>query len=195
MEIAAARIIRKKCWQALRGLNAVGEGNSPKRCKTDDTGEFHRCSMQNTENIFEELLARGIIRKILEGVYAYSDIFLKVFRYFRPEDRKRTGSTVSRYQEYEFPVLYPLDSYQARAIFESFPHHIMFQSVMKNDDLEVIDNLRRKAWRKRQWRNRYETPVNVLPSPGLRSGLKFLKNQMFLDTPEIYLDFRKMLPQ
>ena len=78
--------------------------------------------MQNTENIFEELLARGIIRKITEGVYAYSDIFLKVFRYF---DRKIEENGFKQFpgiREYEFPVLYPLDSYQTGGYFESSYH-------------------------------------------------------------------------
>ena len=106
--------------------------------------------MQNTENIFEELLARGIIRKITEGVYAYSDIFLKVFRYFDRKIEENGFETVSRYQEYEFPVLYPLDSYQTGGYFESFRIISMFQSVMKTT-LKSSTDLRRKAWRKRRW--------------------------------------------
>lgn len=77
----------------------IGEGKFAKKdVKPMILEDFTDVPMQNTENIFEELLARGIIRKITEGVYAYSDIFLKVLPVFRPEDRRERVQTVSRYQ-------------------------------------------------------------------------------------------------
>lgn len=71
----------------------IGEGKFAKKdVKPTILEDFTDVPMQNTENIFEELLARGIIRKITEGVYAYSDIFLKIFRYFDRKDRREPGS-------------------------------------------------------------------------------------------------------
>lgn len=168
--------------------NMIGEGKFAKKdVKPTILEDFTDVPMQNTENIFEELLARGIIRKITEGVYAYSDIFLKVFRYF---DRKIEENGFKQFpgiREYEFPVLYPLESYQTGGYFESFPHHIMFQSLMKND-IEVIDRFAQKGVEKETLGNDMQTPVNVLRHAACVPVYEFLKNQIISpDTPEIYL--------
>ena len=87
VEILCSEAHQEEVLASLTRLeNMIGEGKFAKKdVKPTILEDFTDVPMQNTENIFEELLARGIIRKITEGVYAYSDIFLKVFRYF---DRK-----------------------------------------------------------------------------------------------------------
>ena len=78
---------------------------------------------------------------------------------------------------------------------KSFPHHIMFQSVMKND-LEVIDRFAQKGVEKETLGTDMKTPVNVLRHAACVPVYEFLKNQIISpDTPEIYLVSRKMLPQ
>ena len=82
VEILCSEAHQEEVLASLTRLeNMIGEGKFAKKdVKPTILEDFTDVPMQNTENIFEELLARGIIRKITEGVYAYSDIFLKVFR-------------------------------------------------------------------------------------------------------------------
>ena len=115
----------------------------------------------NHAPIFEELLARESVKRISDGVYAYSDLFLNVYRYF---DRKITAfgyDTFGNVKEYEFPVLYPIDSYEQGGYFETFPHYIMFQTTMKND-LDVLDRFAKNGTRDRALFEKMKTPTMVL---------------------------------
>lgn len=104
VEILCSEAHQEEVLASLTRLeNMIGEGKFAKKdVKPTILEDFTDVPMQNTENIFEELLARGIIRKITEGVYAYSDIFLKVFRYFDRKDRREPGSnSFPVFREYE----------------------------------------------------------------------------------------------
>ncbi len=141
----------------------------------------------NTGNIFETLLQKGIIRKVTDGAYAYSDIFLKVYRYFDKKIEENGFSTFEDIKEYEFPVLYPLHSYKTGGYFESFPHHIMFQSLMKND-IEVIDKFARKGVDEESLAEDMKTPKNVLRHAGCVPVYEFLKDTVIPSRePKIYM--------
>ncbi len=92
----------------------------------------------NQDPIFEDLLKSGSVTPVCDGVYAYSGLFLQIYRYFtrKIEDFARREFQLER--EYEFPVLYPIDKYEQGGYFETFPHYMMFQTTMKND-LEILD--------------------------------------------------------
>lgn len=94
VEILCSEAHQEEVLASLTRLeNMIGEGKFAKKdVKPTILEDFTDVPMQNTENIFEELLARGIIRKITEGVYAYSDIFLKGPSGISTGRSKRTGS-------------------------------------------------------------------------------------------------------
>ena len=115
----------------------------------------------NTDNIFSKLIEEEIIKKIADGVYAYSDIFLKVFKYFNNKIEENGRKLFKNLKEYEFPVIYPLHDYKTGGYFESFPHHIMFQTLMKND-IDVIDKFAKQGVDEDNLGEDMRTPVNVL---------------------------------
>lgn len=141
----------------------------------------------NEENIFQELLDRGIIARITDGAYAYSDIFLKVYRYFSDKIEKNGFRTFEKIKEYEFPVLYPLHSYKAGGYFESFPHHIMFQSLMKND-IDVIDRFATQGVDEEHLDRDMRIPRNVLRHAGCVPVYEMLRDQTISpDAPRIFM--------
>lgn len=115
----------------------------------------------NNDSIFDKLIESGSVKKMCNGVYAYSGIFLSIFRYF---DRKIDEFGFSEYEgieEYEFPVLYPIDKYKKGRYFENFPHYIMFQTVMKND-INVLDRFAEKGTSDPSIFEEMKKPQNVL---------------------------------
>ncbi len=98
----------------------------------------------NREDVFEKLIESGSVVKMTEGAYAYTGLFLKVFRYFCRKIDEFGKECFDGIQEYEESVLYPVDEYEKGHYFESFPHHIMFQTNMKSDK-ELLDNFSKKG--------------------------------------------------
>ena len=115
----------------------------------------------NTETVFPELVSRGDVTEICKGVYAYSGLFLKVFRYFDKKIREFAFQNFEDVREYEFPVLYPIDNFEKGRYFETFPHYIMFQTVMKND-LDVLDRFAAFGTKADGIFSEMKQPVNVL---------------------------------
>lgn len=98
-------------------------------------------SPANQESVFRTLLDNGALIKISDGVYAYSGIVLKLMRYFNEKIADYGKETFKDVTEQEYPVLYPVDKYSKGRYFESFPHYIMFSTVLNND----LDTLNRFA--------------------------------------------------
>lgn len=92
----------------------------------------------NSEGIFDKLIESGSVVKMTEGAYAYTGLFLQVYRYFCRKIDEFGRKCFDGIQEYEESVLYPVDEYERSHYFESFPHHIMFQTNMKSDK-ELLD--------------------------------------------------------
>lgn len=115
----------------------------------------------NTAPVFDELIRTGAVTEICKGAYAYSGIFLKVFRYFDRKVREFAFKTFEDVREYEFPVLYPIDNFEKGRYFETFPHYIMFQTVMKND-IDVLDRFAGQGSKADGIFSEMKEPVNVL---------------------------------
>lgn len=96
--------------------------------------------VEENSDIFTEMTEKGIIREISSGVFAYSGIFLDMFRYFCMKVETMAEELFPELEKvnYEVPVLTPVTDYEEGRYFESFPHHIMFQTTLKNN-LDVID--------------------------------------------------------
>ena len=87
----------------------------------------------NTDNIFSKLVESGSVVKMTDGAYAYTGLFLQVYRYFCRKIDEFGKKHFNGIQEFEESVLYPVKDYETGHYFESFPHHIMFQTTMKSD--------------------------------------------------------------
>jgi hypothetical protein len=100
--------------------------------------------VMNEISIFEQLLERGDIRQTAKGSYAYSKLFLKVFQYFGAKIDDYGRSTFDGVREYAFPVLHPISQYEKGGYFENFPHHMMFQTCIKND-IQILDRFSKEG--------------------------------------------------
>ena len=87
----------------------------------------------NTDNIFSKLVESGSVVKMTDGAYAYTGLFLQVYRYFCRKIDEFGKNQFNGIQEFEESVLYTVKEYETGHYFESFPHHIMFQTTMKSD--------------------------------------------------------------
>lgn len=87
----------------------------------------------NTDNIFSKLVESCSVVKMTDGAYAYTGLFLQVYRYFCRKIDEFGKKHFNGIQEFEESVLYPVKEYETGHYFESFPHHIMFQTTMKSD--------------------------------------------------------------
>lgn len=116
----------------------------------------------NTESVYEQLLERKDVVKITDGVYAYGGLFLKVFNYFSKRFSdfayELCGNDIERYT---IPVLYPASEYERGKYFENFPHHIMFQTLIKND-IEVLDKFAKNKMNNGELLKEMRVPKNVL---------------------------------
>jgi hypothetical protein len=117
----------------------------------------------NKDNVYELLLKNGSIVKMTDGAYAYTDLFLRVFQYFCHKIDKFGKHNFSDIQEFEESILYPVKEYDRGHYFESFPHHIMFQSTMRSD-VELLDRFSKKGTADLEIfaNTNLKQPVNVL---------------------------------
>ncbi|MBR0141725.1 MAG: hypothetical protein IJM19_05720 [Ruminococcus sp.] len=136
----------------------------------------------NNEDIFRPMLDKGIVRQLGSGVFAYSGIFLKVFRYFC---RKVEDSAEKLFPEldkvnYEVPVLIPVADYEEGKYFETFPHHIMFKTTLKND-ISVIDRFAKNGIKDESILDETRTPENVLRTAACVPVYPMFRNQEISD--------------
>ncbi|MCM1231344.1 MAG: hypothetical protein NC489_14580 [Ruminococcus flavefaciens] len=116
----------------------------------------------NRESIYEELLRKKEIIELSSGSYAYGGMFLKVFNYFSERfmrfARELCGEDI---KTYTVPVLYPVKEYERGKYFENFPHHIMFQTLIKND-IEVLNKFAESKMNNGELLKEMQIPCNVL---------------------------------
>lgn len=166
----------RKSVEKLEKMITAGDLSS-KQVKIMTLDDFTRYEMLNRENIFQNLLDQEIIKQIAEGVYAYSDLFLEVFHYFNKKIEENGSRIFGDLKKYEFPVIYPLSDYQTGGYFESFPHHIMFQTLIKND-IDVIDRFTQKGVDAETLHGNMRTPVNVLRHAACVPVYSFLRDSV-----------------
>ena len=133
-------------------------------CSVEEKVFFSTADHQtlNNASIYEELLGREDIIKITDGVYAYGGLFLKVYNYFSEYFSKAAREMFgSELLEYKVPVLYPAKEYERGKYFENFPHHIMFQTLIKND-IEVLERFAEKSMDNGKLLEEMQVPKNVL---------------------------------
>ena len=141
----------------------------------------------NQSPIFQTLLDPEGVKEIADGVYAYSDLFLQVYRYFDRKIEAFGKEVFGPVKQYDFPVLYPIDNYEKGGYFETFPHYIMFQTTMKND-LAVLDRFAQKGTQDKTIFEEMKTPTLVLRHATCAPVYQFLSGSTIQrDAPQTYL--------
>lgn len=140
----------------------------------------------NNEPIFNDLKANGDIKEICQGVFAYSGLYLKIYNYFSRKVEEFGQKNFPDITQYEFPVLYPIDDFEKGGYFESFPHYIMFQTVMKND-IKILDRFAKSGTQDKEIFNEMRTPQNVLRSAACVPVYQFLKDRELEDEGKTYM--------
>lgn len=126
--------------------------------------------------IFETLKKNGCLFELGNGTFGYSGVLLKMLDYFRYKTRE-LGLVDFGASEYEFPVLFPIESFKQGGYFETFPHHIMFQSTIKSD-IEVLNQFSREGLGEdNKILGNINTPANVLKNAACGPIYPLLSNQ------------------
>jgi len=115
----------------------------------------------NEENVYEKLCENGDVVLMSPGVYSYSNLFLKIFKYFDKKIESYGKETFANINEYKFPVLHPVKRYQKGGYFETFPHYIMFGTSMKND-IEILDRFSKVGLNDESLLEEMKAPSQVL---------------------------------
>jgi|GEM_PF-284121 len=97
----------------------------------------------NNLPIFEELKSNGSLYEFGNGTFGYSGLLLKILDYFYIKTRE-LGWINFNAIEYKFPILFPIESFKQGGYFETFPHHIMFQSTIKND-IDILNRFSKEG--------------------------------------------------
>lgn len=141
----------------------------------------------NHAPIFQTLLDTDGVKEIADGVYAYSNLFLQVYRYFDRKIEAFGKAMFGPVKQYDFPVLYPIDNYEKGGYFETFPHYIMFQTTMKND-LAVLDRFAQKGTQDKTIFEEMKPPTLVLRHATCAPVYQFLSGSTIQrDAPQTYL--------
>lgn len=138
-----------------------GDALKSKKVLVKTIKDFTNNKMENEKNIFQDLIETEMITKMADGAYAYSGLFLDVFNYFDRKIDEFAKETFPEYKKYVFPVLYPIKDYKAGGYFEAFPHHIMFQGLLKNE-IDVIDRFTKQGISNDMLSSSIAVPKNVL---------------------------------
>ncbi len=130
----------------------------------------------NNEPIFQDMKDKGYVKEICSGVFAYSSLFLAVMRYFDRKIDEFGKAEFKKVTEYTFPVLYPVKDYEKGKYFETFPHHIMFQTKMKND-ISILERFAKNGIHDETILEEMAVPKNVLRHAACVPVYSILENQ------------------
>ena len=84
------------------------------------------------ENIYEEMLSKGMVFKAGEGQVALGNLYLNLMDFI---DKKITEISIGmlKGKQYKYPTIIPTKVVQKCGYFDSFPHFMMFTTHIDND--------------------------------------------------------------
>lgn len=150
--------------EKIKSLKAMLESEDMKQnheIATKTIADFSDRMVLNSEPIFNQLIASGSIVKASEGVFIYGGLFLDICKYFSAKIDAFGKSLIDSIIEYDMPNIYPIKDYERGLYFESFPHHIMFQTSIKND-IDVLNEFSRHGTNGGKIFKNIETPTHIL---------------------------------
>ncbi|MBQ9886960.1 MAG: hypothetical protein IJM37_08915 [Lachnospiraceae bacterium] len=122
----------------LRGYLKLDDVKKGRNVETKILEDYEENEAINEISPFDELIRTGSIVEMTDGVYGYSGLFLKVFKYFNDKIEEFGRKTFKDIIEFEDSILYTVKEYERGLYFESFPHHLCFETNMKSD-VELLD--------------------------------------------------------
>ncbi|MBR3045587.1 MAG: hypothetical protein IKI45_14030 [Oscillospiraceae bacterium] len=141
----------------------------------------------NHDPVFAKLAEQESVIEICKGVYAYAGLFLKIMRYFDKKIAEFGYANFEGLKEHEYPVLYPVEKYAKGRYFETFPHFIMFQTVM-NNDLDTLGRFAEQGVSDPAIFEEMKTPVNVLRHAACAPIYEILSGRTISpEKPEVYM--------
>lgn len=161
----------KRLEQTIREQSPVGK----REIKTVVIDDFSANIPLSDGNIFEEMLERKMIIEVQPGVYIYGGFFLSIMRYFEKQIEEFGKAQFAGIEEFEIPVLFPVEQYEKGNYFESFPHHIMFQSALPGN-LETMERFSENGMKDEELFKQMGKPKNVLRHAACVPVYSFLEN-------------------
>lgn len=137
------------------------KGAASKPLQTKVLTDCSNVTPPNRKDVFQDLVDCGAITQVNRGSFVYSGIFCKVMRYFENRVEAFAKEVFGKYENYRMPDLIPIVAYEKGGYFDTFPHHIMFQTTLAND-LKVIDKFSRDKTSDPAIFDCLKTPQNVL---------------------------------
>lgn len=98
----------------------------------------------NNKGVYKKLIELNEIVEIMPGSFVYSGNFLKIIKYFKKKIKEFLSNEFSEYNEINAPILLPLELYKKGGYFDDFPHHVMFQTALKND-IDIINEFSKNS--------------------------------------------------
>lgn len=180
--------VNEKIKQLRQHLN-LDEVKNGREVTTKILKDFRHNQPINKNNVFSDLIESGSVVKMTDGAYAYTGLFLQVFRYFCKKIDEFGKQCFEGIQEYEESVLYGVDEYDRGHYFESFPHHIMFQTTMRNN-VELLDRFSKEGSKSEGIfsNENMKRPTNVIRHAACVPIYPMLKNAIIpVDKPRYFL--------
>ncbi len=115
----------------------------------------------NHGSVFGKLVESGQVVRLNSGSFAYSGLFQKVKRYVERRIEQLADELFGDYTYFEMPDLIPIAEYEKGGYLDTFPHHIMFETTLRND-IEVIDRFSREKTGDPTIFDNVKAPGNVL---------------------------------
>lgn len=142
----------------------------------------------NKKDVFAELKEKSEIYDTASGAFAYNGLTLKIFNYFlyKIDEYAKQIFNDCTIKYHRVPSLYSLDGYQKGGYFDSFPHHIMFETTCLNN----LDNINKfsEAQNFKEANVKIKKPSNVLRTASCAPIYKYLENKVIdKDEKDIYI--------
>ena len=171
----------------LEEIISSDEMSKKREIKIKTLKDFTQNEPLHKENIMEKLLKDEIVVQISKGAYAYGGIFLKVFSYFNKKIDEFLEENFTDIRKYEVPVLYPIDEFEKGGYFESFPHHIMFQTTIKSD-IDILDRFAKEGTAKGEIFENMKKVTNVLRHAACVPVYPMLENKVINSEKEVVFE-------
>ncbi|MBM6750048.1 hypothetical protein H6A65_00830 [Mediterraneibacter glycyrrhizinilyticus] len=161
-EIAKRNTVIEKIEKLKEMVTLQLTRDSAEQMKTIVLEDYSQRQPVCKDNMFAQMVDREMISEIAPGAFAYNGLFLKVYEYFIKKIdtfcEEKYGKNVKTYY---MPALMPISEYERGGYFDSFPHHIMFQTSLV-DDIEVIDKFSKHGMKEPSILEETKLPCNVL---------------------------------
>lgn len=181
VEIAYTGISEKELLASISELENMIKWQLKKNStviKSKTLFEHKESQSLNTSDVFSDMLSKGNVREVSSGAFAYSGVFLKIYKYFCEKIEKQIGILFPEIKKevFEVPALTPIIDYDEGQYFETFPHHIMFQTMMKND-LKVMERFSENGAKDPEIFREIKIPKNILRTAACAPIYPFFRNE------------------